>query len=155
MLQQNKKILAVADGNALPLSSVPDEAFSSGMLGDGFAVEPLSGNIFSPVNGRIDSVADTQHAYTIRSDDGLDVLVHVGIDTVSLGGDGFISLVRRGDKVYAGDMIARADINKIKQRGLSAMTAVLVANKEAISGISLRLGAVKGGRSAVMTYKKA
>lgn len=154
MLSANKKLLAVADGTALPLSSVPDEAFASGMLGDGFAVEPAAGNIYSPVNGRIDSVTDTRHAYTIHSDDGLDILVHVGIDTVKLGGEGFISLVEQGDTVRAGDIIARADLDRIKSSGLSAITPVLVANHDILKSYDFKLGQVRGGKSAVMTYKK-
>ena len=95
----NKKILAVADGEVIQLSHVPDEVFSSGMLGEGFAVQPTAGTIYSPVNGTIGSVTETKHAYTVRSSDGLDILVHIGVDTVKLGGEGFISLVEEGDKV--------------------------------------------------------
>lgn len=154
MLSANRKLLAVADGTAIPLSAVPDEAFSSGMLGDGFAVEPTAGNIYSPVNGHIVGVTDTRHAYTIQSDDGLDVLVHVGIDTVKLDGDGFISLVEPGDAVRAGDIIARADIDKIKGSGLSVITPVLVANHDTLKCYDFKLGQVRGGKSAVMSYKK-
>ncbi len=154
MLSTNKKLLAVSDGTALPLSSVPDEAFSSGMLGDGFAIDPMAGNIYSPVSGHIDSVTDTRHAYTIHSDDGLDILVHVGIDTVKLGGEGFISLVEPGDAVRAGDIIARVDLEHIKNRGLSAITPVLVANHDTLKSYDFKLGQVRGGKSAVMTYKK-
>jgi len=154
MLSTNKKLLAVSDGTALPLSSVPDEAFSSGMLGDGFAIDPVAGNIYSPASGHIDSVTDTRHAYTIHSDDGLDILVHVGIDTVKLGGEGFISLVEPGDAVRAGDIIARVDLEHIKNRGLSAITPVLVANHDTLKHYDFKLGQVRGGKSAVMTYKK-
>ena len=104
----NKKILAVADGEVLPLSRVPDEVFSSGMLGEGFAVEPTAGTIYSPVNGTIGSVTETKHAYTVRSADGLDILIHIGVDTVKLGGEGIISLVEEGDEVKEGDVIALA-----------------------------------------------
>ena len=154
MRLNNKKLFAVADGNAIPRASIPDEAFASGMLGDGFGIDPLSGVIYSPASGRIDSVTPTRHAYTIHSEDGLDILVHVGIDTVKLGGDGFISLVEPGDAVHAGDMIARADIKKIKGAGLSPITAVLVANHDDLTDYTFRLGQVRGGKSAVMTYKK-
>lgn len=154
MRLNSKKILAVADGNAIPRTAIPDEAFASGMLGDGYAVDPLSGVIYSPASGRIDSVTATRHAYTIHSDDGLDILVHVGIDTVKLGGDGFISLVEPGDTVRAGDMIARADLKKIKNSGLSPITAVLIANHDDLTDYTFRLGQVRGGKSAVMTYKK-
>lgn len=154
MLSSNKKLLAVADGNAVALESVPDEAFASGMLGNGFAVEPSAGTIYSPVNGKVESVTDTRHAYTIHSDDGLDILIHIGVDTVKLGGEGFISLVERGDSVRAGDIIAQADLGLIKSNGLSAITPVLVANSDELKSYDFKLGNVRGGRSAVMTYKK-
>ena len=80
--KKEKLILAVADGEAVPLNEVPDEAFSSGILGVGFAIAPTSGTVYSPVSGKIESITETRHAYTILTDDGLDVLVHVGIDTV-------------------------------------------------------------------------
>lgn len=154
ILSFGKKLLAVADGQAIPLEQVPDEAFSSKMLGDGFAVNPVSGTIYSPVNGKIDSVTETRHAYTIHSDDGLDILVHIGVDTVKLGGRGFISLVEQGDSVRAGDVIAKADLGLIKSHGLSALTPVLVANHDELKSYDFKLGNVRGGKSAVMTYKK-
>lgn len=150
----SQKLLAVADGRAVPLRDVPDEAFASEMLGKGFAVEPSSGTIYSPVSGTVDSVTDTCHAYTIRSNDGLDILIHVGVDTVKLCGEGFISLVEQGDSVRAGDVIAKADLGLIRSNGLSAITPVIVANHDELSSFDLKLGAVRGGRSAVMTYKK-
>ena len=154
MLINNKKLLAVMDGNVLPLSSVPDEVFSSGMLGGGFAIDPTADNVYSPVSGRVDSVTDTRHAYTIHSDDGLDVLVHIGIDTVTLGGDGFISLVEAGDSVRAGDIIARVDIDRIKHSGLSAISPVIIANSDELKSYDVKAGQVRGGKSAVLTYKK-
>lgn len=151
----NKKILAVADGEVLPLSRVPDEVFSSGMLGEGFAVEPTAGTVYSPVNGRIDSVTETKHAYTVRSDDGLDILVHIGVDTVKLGGEGFLSLVEEGDSVKAGDIIARADLDIIKKQGLPTVIPVIVSNFEDMKSFEVKTGAVRGGKSAAMTYKKS
>ncbi len=149
-----KRLLAVADGNAIPLEAVPDEVFASGMLGRGYALEPVSGVIYSPVSGRIDSIAQTRHAYGIRSDDGLDVLVHIGIDTVSLDGEGFISLVEVGDDVRAGDVIAKVDLALLRARGLSAVTPVVVSGADGLRGFETHLGSVRGGHSAVVTYKK-
>ncbi len=144
-------MLAVADGRAIPLADVPDEAFASGMLGTGFAVEPSGGTIYSPVDGVVEGVAEARHAYSIRSEDSLDVLVHIGVDTVKLGGAGFLPLVGAGDRVNAGD--AGADLSIIRAAGCTAVTSVLVANSEALDGVRLKLGNVNGGRSAVMTYK--
>lgn len=149
-----KKLLAVADGMALPLDDVPDPAFAGKMLGDGFAVEPSSGVFYSPVDGKVESVTDTLHAYSIRSDDGLDILVHIGIDTVGLKGKGFSSLVAPGDRVKAGEPIARADLDLIRAGGLPTITPVLVSNPEELKSFELSLGEVKGGASAVLKYKK-
>lgn len=151
----NKKILAVADGEAVSLSKVPDEVFSSGMLGEGFAVEPTAGTIYSPVSGTIGAVTETKHAYTVRSEDGLDILVHIGVDTVKLGGEGFISLVEEGDEVKAGDIIARADLDVIKKQGCPTVIPVIVSNFEDMKSFEVKTGAVRGGKSAAMTYKKA
>lgn len=152
--RQRGALLSVADGRAIPLSEVPDEAFSSGMLGTGFAVEPDKGTIYSPVDGRVEGVTDSRHAYSIRSDDGLDVLVHIGVDTVKLGGAGFLPLVSEGDRVNAGDAIARADLGVIRAAGCRTVTPVLIANGEGLEGVKFKLGSVTGGKSPVMLYKK-
>ena len=154
MFSTNKKLVSVADGQAVELDAVPDEAFSSGMLGNGFAVVPSDGTIYSPIDGKIQSITDARHAYTIHSNDGLDVLVHIGVDTVSMEGKGFISLVEPGDDVRAGDIIAKADLGLIKMRGLSAITPVLVTNSDQLKDFSIKRGRVQGGKSTVMTYKK-
>ena len=151
----NKKMLAVADGEVILLERVPDEVFSSGMLGEGFAVEPTAGTIYSPVSGTIGAVTETKHAYTVRSEDGLDILVHIGVDTVKLGGEGFISLVEEGDEVKAGDIIARADLDIIKKQGCPTVIPVIVSNFEDMKSFEVKTGAVRGGKSAAMTYKKA
>ena len=124
------------------------------MLGNGFAVVPSAGTIYSPIDGKIQSITDTRHAYTIHSNDGLDVLIHIGVDTVSMEGKGFISLVEPGDDVRAGDIIAKADLGLIKMRGLSAITPVLVTNSDELKDFSVKRGRVQGGKSTVMTYKK-
>lgn len=152
--ERKKAVLAVADGMALPLDDVPDAAFAGRMLGEGFAVEPSSGSFYSPVSGVVESIADTRHAYSIGSDDGLDILVHIGIDTVKLGGRGFESLVKVGDRVRQGDPLARADLELIRAEGLPTITPVLITDPDAICSLDLSLGEVKGGESAVLRYKK-
>ena len=85
LFKKESVLVSAADGRALPLSAVPDEAFASGLLGVGLAIEPASDRILSPAAGRIESVSETAHAYSILTDDGLDLLVHVGIDTALSG----------------------------------------------------------------------
>ncbi len=148
-----KGLMAVADGKAIPLSEVPDEAFASGILGIGFAIEPASGTVYCPTDGRIDSITDSKHAYTILSDDGLDVLVHIGIDTVELGGKGFLPMVSVGDRVKVGDVLARADLEVIRAAGKPTVIPVLVTDPDAVAHHDLIYGDVQGGKSEVLRYR--
>ena len=93
-------------GQTVPLEQVPDEVFSKKVLGDGLAIRPVEGKIYSPVNGEISSIAETKHAYGFTSDDGLEILVHFGLETVSLQGQGFTPHVKEGDRVKTGDLVA-------------------------------------------------
>lgn len=146
------KLLAVADGEAVSLRDLRErgEEADSG----GFAVEPISGTIYSPVSGRVESVAGAGQSYGIRADDGLDILIRIGEERAGFLSRGFISLVERGDVVRAGDVIAKADIAMMKLKGYSVTTPVLITNREKLQSCDLKLGWVRGGRSAVMTYKK-
>lgn len=153
LFKKKTALVAVADGRALPLSAVPDEAFASGILGVGLAVEPFSGKILSPAAGKIESVSETAHAYSILTDDGLDLLVHVGIDTVKLGGAGFFPAVKIGDRVETGDLLVEVDLALLRDRGLSAITPMLITNPERLSAHDLSLGDVVGGKTAVMYYQ--
>lgn len=137
----------------MPLSGMSDEAFSSGMLGVGYAIEPLDGSFFSPVSGRVESIPNSRHAYSIQSDTGLDILVHIGVDTVSLGGEGFESCVKEGARVKVGDPLAKIDLSLIRSKGYSAMTAVLVTEPEKIEHIEFRFGSVGGVKDAVMCFR--
>ncbi|MBQ9131267.1 MAG: PTS glucose transporter subunit IIA [Clostridia bacterium] len=150
----NARLLAVTDGNLLPLSQVPDQAFSSGILGQGYAIDPTAGTVYSPVSGTVDSIAETRHAYTILSEDGLDVLIHVGIDTVELKGEGFLPMVKIGDKVKAGDVLARADLDLIRSRGYATVIPVLITNPEALQGFrAAPAKTVTGGKSEALEYR--
>lgn len=151
--KKEKKLLAVADGNAIPLTEVPDEAFASGLLGVGFAIDPTDGHICSPVSGRLQSISQTRHAYTILSDDDLDVLVHIGIDTVELNGIGFVSHVREGDTLNTGDLLATVDLELLKSKNYSCVIPVLISNPERLSGIDFTYGRVLGGKSEAARYR--
>ncbi len=150
---KERELLAVCDGSSCEIGKIPDEAFSSGMLGVGYGIEPASSSFYSPVSGKIESIADTRHAYTITTDDGIDILIHIGIDTVELGGRGFVSFVSEGQNVKAGDLIARVNLDTIRESGLSAITAVLIANEEKIEKLSYKFDYVRGGYDRVVTYK--
>lgn len=115
-------------GRVLPLSEVPDPVFSGGMMGQGFAIEPVNGEVRSPVSGEVVTLFPTHHAVGLRADNGLEVLIHVGVDTVGLNGAGFTPLVQQGERVSAGQVILRADLDAIRPQVPSLMTPVLLTN---------------------------
>ena len=151
MSQIKGSIKAPCDGEAIELENVCDEVFSSGVMGEGFAVLPNGKNIFSPVDGKIDNAYKTGHAYSIITDDGLDVLVHIGIDTVELNGEFFEKRVSIGERVKAGDIIAYADTDKIMERGFDPVVIVAVANSDKMHGIEARFGKCYT-KDEIMTY---
>ncbi len=115
-------------GKVISLDQVSDPVFSDRILGDGWAILPEEGKIYSPVNGRVTSVAEGRHAYGFESEDGLEVLVHVGIDSVSLKGEGFRSYVKEGDSVRAGELCAEVDLSLLREKNIAATTPVLICN---------------------------
>lgn len=120
------KILSPMTGEAVGLGEVPDPVFSQKIVGDGMAVIPSEGKLLSPVDGEIISVADTKHAYGLRTAEGLELLIHVGLETVHLNGECFQVFVKPGDKVKAGDLLAEVDLAYLKERGINPITPVLV-----------------------------
>ena len=141
-------ILSPADGKVVALETVPDEAFASGMLGEGFAVEPENGNICAPASGKIVSVSESRHAYAIAADFG-DLLVHIGIDTVEVP-EAFLPLVSVGDEVVAGQPIARADLAVIKSAGLSSVIPVLITDSRTAGELRINFGKARGGKDVAL-----
>lgn len=151
--KKEKQLLAVMDGRAVALDKVPDEAFASGILGVGLAIEPTAGTVYAPISGKIESITDSKHAYSILSDDGLDLLVHIGIDTVTLGGEGFLPMVQKGDHVNAGDVLARVDLDLLRARGLATVTPVIITSPDLLSKKEIFLGDTVGGKTVIMRYR--
>lgn len=151
--KQEKTLLSVCTGECVPLSEMPDEAFSSGILGDGVAIRPATGQFFSPCDGVVEGVSEEGHAYTLRSADGLELLIHIGVDTVSLKGKGFRPLVHSGDPIGAGAPIAEVKLEEIESHGLSTVTALLISNPEITKTIEYRYGSLKGGSDAALVYR--
>ena len=144
---------AVADGELIPITDVPDQVFSQKILGDGYAILPSSGSIVSPVSGTVTEVYDTGHAYCITSGDGLEILVHIGIDTVELKGNGFSAIVGKGDKVLRNSPIAVANIELIKSLGYKTFTMVVITNPLTVKSLTLtKEKHIRAGDTA-LTYK--
>ncbi|MCD7800057.1 MAG: PTS transporter subunit IIBC [Ruminococcus sp.] len=146
-------LLSPLDGNVVPLNSVPDPVFSDRVLGDGCAIVPTSNKIYSPVDGVVTSIAETLHAYGLQSNEGLDILIHFGLDTVSLKGNGFKSHVKVGDNVKAGDLLATVDINLLKQKGTDLTTPVLICNGADGLNMSINVGKVRAIKDNIITLE--
>ena len=144
-------VLAPLTGKAVSLSEVPDPVFAEKVIGDGIAMIPEDGKIVSPVDGEISSIAETGHAYGFTADNGLEVLVHVGLETVSLKGECFKVYAKAGDKVKAGDLIAEVDLNLLKEKGLNSISPVLICSDLEEKEILYTEGNVKAGESVVLT----
>ena len=128
--EQEKILYAPVKGNVIPREEIPDETFASGVLGDGVGIEPEEGLVVAPFDGEISLVTDTRHAVGITGPGEMEVLIHVGVNTVNMQGDGFTLLVKEGDRVKAGQKLLTFDIDKIKAAGYSTTTAVLVTNSD-------------------------
>ena len=132
-----EEVYSVADGQVVALEQVKDPVFAQKMMGDGFAVEPANGNIVSPVSGTVSSIFPTKHALGLVTEAGLEVLVHIGLDTVSLEGKPFTVHVAEGQKVAAGDLLVTADLDAIRAAGRETSTVVVFTNGDAIKSVKL------------------
>ena len=144
------KILSPMTGEAVGLGEVPDPVFSQKIVGDGVAVIPSEGKLLSPVDGEIISVADTKHAYGLRTAEGLELLIHVGLETVHLNGECFQVFVKPGDKVKAGDLLAEVDLAYLKERGINPITPVLVCGGFQGQQLNAAAGPVQAGKTVLM-----
>ena len=144
-------ILAPLTGKAVSLSEVPDPVFSDKVLGDGVAIIPADGKIVSPVDGEISTVAETGHAYGFTSEGGQEILVHVGLETVSLNGECFKVYGKAGDKVKKGDLVAEVDLGYLKEKDINPITPVLLCSDTEGKELQYGEGEVEAGKSVVLT----
>lgn len=142
-------VLSVADGEVLPITSVADPVFSQKMMGDGFAVELVNGNVYAPVSGLVTSVFPTKHAFGLLTDNGLDVLVHVGLDTVALNGVPFSAKVTDGQRVAAGDLLVVADLDAIRSANREVTTVVAFTNTAEIESVTLTKTGMQSAKEQV------
>lgn len=131
------EIFSPLKGTAVPLEEVEDEAFSSGVLGNGAAVEPSEGKLYAPADGVVDNIFDTKHAIAITTDSGAELLMHIGMDTVKLNGEHFTSHVANGDKVKKGDLLISFDIDAIRKAGYKTITPVVICNSDEYGSVEL------------------
>ena len=123
-------IYAPVEGQAVAITEVPDPTFAEGMLGNGIAIIPADGKVYAPCDAAVDMMFETGHAVSLVSDTGVELLIHIGLETVSLEGKPFKVHVKSGDKVKKGDLMIEADLDAIKAAGLNTITPVLVCNTD-------------------------
>lgn len=146
-------LFAVCDGTVFGLTEVADEVFSKKVLGDGFAQSPENGIIRAPAEGKIAGCAESGHAYCIESETGVEILVHIGIDTVELKGEGFEPRVKEGDKVRAGAVLAEVDLELLREKGYDATVITVITDSERVKAMRAESGAAHGGVSIALRYR--
>lgn len=145
---------AFEKGTVVPLEKVEDPVFSQGMMGPGVAIEPDEGVVYSPCDGVVSFVPDTLHAISITAENGAEILMHVGIDTVSLKGENFKGFAKAGDKVKVGDKLIEFDIPAIKEAGLKLTTPILVCNFDEFKTVEpVAEGAIEVGADLLKVEK--
>ena len=150
---QKNVLLAVATGDAIPLSEVPDQVFAQKMAGDGMAIVVKGDTIVAPADGELSLVFNTKHAFAMTLSNGIELLVHIGVDTVTLNGEGFEQLAEQGTKVKAGTPIIKIDREFILSKGLSLATPILVTNPDILKSITpTESGSVVAGESEIINF---
>ncbi|GAA0071582.1 PTS glucose transporter subunit IIA [Clostridium sardiniense] len=158
LFKKNKKeeslnFVAPVSGKAVDLSEVPDPVFAQKMAGDGLGIDSTGDIIVAPCDGELTLVFKTKHAFAMTLDNGIEVLVHIGIETVSLNGEGFEQLAEQGTRVKAGTPIIKIDREFIKNKGLSLVTPVLITNPDTVKSLDIKTGMdVVAGETVVLEY---
>ncbi len=155
-LKKDKKIMIASpiEGEAFPLSQVNDPVFRDKIVGDGVAILPGKGRVVAPADGTVAMLFETKHAVSIRTEQGVELLIHIGLDTVNLKGEYFTAHVRTGDTVKAGDLLVEFDMAGIREAGYELMTPVVICNMTDFSGIIPQTGMMIKELEQLMTVKK-
>jgi len=138
-----RDVYAPVDGNVVTLESVDDEVFSQKMVGDGVAIMPIGGDFTAPIDGVVSKIFSTNHAYSIKSDKDLEVMVHIGLETVALDGKGFTRVASEGDSVKVGDVIIKADLAYIREHAKDIITPIIIADESDVKEIRKEYSVVK------------
>jgi glucose-specific phosphotransferase system IIA component len=154
LLKKNIQVVAPIDGKVIDLSEVEDRVFSERLAGDGVAIASTGDTVVAPLGGKISFMFTTNHAFVITTANGVQVLVHIGIDTLNLHGEGFKRLKEIGDTVKAGDEILRLDRSFIEGKGCCLIVPVLITKPEEVEFLEMNIGdIVKAGQDTIMKYK--
>lgn len=149
---QGEELASPLTGNTVKLPEVPDPVFASGMMGQGLAVEPTVGKVFAPADAEVTTLFPTGHAIGLKTSNGAEILIHIGMDTVQMNGDGFKAHIAQGDKVKKGQLLMEFDIEKIKKAGYPIITPVLITNSAAFASITpVEVAQIKNGDKIITT----
>ncbi|AJK51269.1 PTS glucose transporter subunit IIA [Mycoplasma capricolum subsp. capripneumoniae] len=142
---KNLKVLAPCDGTIITLDEVEDEVFKERMLGNGFAINPKSNDFYAPVSGKLVTAFPTKHAFGIQTKSGVEILLHIGLDTVSLDGNGFESFVTQDQEVNAGDKLVTVDLKSVAKKVPSIKSPIIFTNNGGKTLEIVKMGEVKQG----------
>lgn len=148
------EILSPITGEIVKIEDVPDVVFAEKIVGDGVAIKPKGNKIVAPFPGKICKIFETNHAFAIESDDGIELFVHFGIDTVELKGEGFTRVAEEGQQVKAGDTVIEFDLQFLESKAKSVLTPVVISNMDSIHELIKLSGAVEEGKTPIMKVKK-
>lgn len=148
------EIKSPLSGRIIPIENVPDEVFAQKMVGDGIGIEANEGIVVSPADGEILQVFPTKHAVALRTPEGVEILIHIGLDTVNMKGEGFEAFVKQGDQVKAGQELVRFDINLVREKAKSIITPVIITNYKDMGSIEKLSGMVSKGSDTIMRVTK-
>lgn len=150
--KKTESFVSPMTGEIISMEQVPDPVFAQKVMGDGFAVIPSDGTVIAPINGTIAAAFPTGHAFGIKAESGMEILIHIGIDTVNLEGKGFDVLVKQGDEVKRGDILVKVDLDYVKQQGKSIASPVIFTSGETVG--LLKTGRVDAGEGDIVEIKK-
>lgn len=148
------EIIAPLDGEIIKIEDVPDVVFAEKIVGDGIAIKPSGNKIVAPIAGTIGKIFETNHAFSIESDNGIELFVHFGIDTVELKGEGFTRIAAEGQHVNVGDIVIEFDLPLLQDKAKSVLTPVVISNMEDVKELVKLSGKVIAGETPVMIVKK-
>ena len=152
--KNSTEVIAPLTGEIVKIEDVPDVVFAEKIVGDGVAIKPSGNKIVAPLNGKIGKIFDTNHAFAIESDEGIELFVHFGIDTVELKGEGFTRVAEEGQQVKIGYTIIEIDLPLLESKAKSVLTPVVVSNMDTIVELTKLTGSVEAGKTPIMRVKK-
>ena len=148
------EVFSPLTGEIVKIEDVPDVVFAEKIVGDGVAIKPTGNQIVAPMSGKIGKIFETNHAFAIESDEGIELFVHFGIDTVELKGEGFKRIAEEGQQVKAGDTIIEIDLPFLESRAKSVLTPVVISNMDSITDLVKLSGEAEAGKTVIMRVKK-